>query len=230
MTTRVEKLEKEAAYREKLWSIKLSEYSATFDRIETQLDSLVEWVNEKLITVHEQANERNAFVGAQVGGMVATMAKTQGDVEAKIREINRTSRFLGRTPPRLGNVTEIIDVDEEMEDGEETTDPMAASAEPVAASAAQAPGPQPLGTESFRAPEPMMEGSAAPLSSTRNMVALPAAPTAEPVATLPASAPGQSSSKVCSLIIPCNMDSVLLDGKLWMESFGIEWMQYLCDG
>lgn len=145
MTSRVEKLEKDAAYRERLFSIKLSEYSATFDRLEVQLTSLVDWVNQKLLAIHEQANERNAVVEAQVGGMVATLAETQMDLEGKIADMDKTSRFLGQRPPRLNPRHEIMDVDE-TEGSEMVTGPAAsmAPAAPFTLSEDQTTGDRPM--------------------------------------------------------------------------------------
>lgn len=211
MISRVEKLEKDAAYRERLFSIKLSEYSATFDRLEVQLESVAEWVNDKLIALHEQANERNAVVEAQVGGMVATMAETQVELEAKIADINKTSRFLGRTPPRLNPMTDVIDVDEMEESTKTGAMSAAAPAAPplpsdqmtVAAAMGPLPGPAvaafsppPVTGSTPSPPSHPLTPELDPASATDNGAAMigpavtaPAPPTLSrhPVATAPPS-------------------------------------------
>jgi len=191
-------------------SIKLSEYSATFDRLEMQLDSLVDWVNEKLIAVHEQANERNAFVGAQVGGMVATMAKRQADLEAKIAAIDKTSRFLGRTPPRVTSMKEVIDVDQEMEDvaGSVAAAAAATLTVPEQVNGLESESPvsepsEPAATVPSLAPDEVMEPSMAspglPPQVTLDSVADVAKPDTTPLAAAPP--PPDLTRRLPSLVI-----------------------------
>jgi hypothetical protein len=131
MSLRISNLEKASSRRDKNFKIKIAEYSATFDRLEVQMESLQHWATQRLLAVHEVTADRQGWLETEFGGLVNRLEDMCDNTLAAIDARDRAASAYEppQNPPLVGERQQVL----------EENSPSPSAATPAAAAATSIP-------------------------------------------------------------------------------------------
>lgn len=127
LQSEVTRLQAKADLRQTRFQTTINEYGDQISRLEGHINSLTDWIGQRILAVHQKANERNAWVEEAVGEMAAQMEERSRRLDQNIDTLRHQRELLAATPPpTLVSGTQDVDMKEGHGESSLTVPPAAA--------------------------------------------------------------------------------------------------------